>query len=86
MQGLTIYAPYLGILGLIIAYFVFIYVKRHPNGNQVMRDLEDMIHSGAMAFLKKEYSTLLFFIAIVFLLLGFAISWRTAIAFVTGAF
>jgi K(+)-stimulated pyrophosphate-energized sodium pump len=45
-----------------------------------------MIHSGAMAFLKKEYSTLLFFIAIVFLLLGFAISWRTAIAFVTGAF
>jgi K(+)-stimulated pyrophosphate-energized sodium pump len=86
MQDLTIYAPYLGILGLIIAYFVFIYVKRHPNGNQVMRDLEDMIHSGAMAFLKKEYSTLLFFIAIVFLLLGFAISWRTAIAFVTGAF
>jgi K(+)-stimulated pyrophosphate-energized sodium pump len=86
MQGLTIYAPYLGILGLIIAYFVFIYVKRHPNGNQVMRDLEDMIHSGAMAFLKKEYSTLLFFIAIVFLLLGFAISWRTAIAFLTGAF
>lgn len=86
MQDLTIYAPYLGVLGLIIAYFVFIYVKRHPNGNQVMRDLEEMIHSGAMAFLKKEYSTLLFFIAIVFLLLGFAISWRTAIAFVTGAF
>ena len=86
MQGLTIYAPYLGVLGLIMAYFVFIYVKRHPNGNQVMRDLEDMIHSGAMAFLKKEYSTLLVFITIVFPLLWFAISPRTAIAFVTGAF
>jgi len=86
MQGLTVYAPYLGILGLIIAYILFIYVKRHPNGSEIMRDLEGMIHSGAMAFLRKEYSTLLFFIAVVFLLLGFAISWRTAIAFVTGAF
>ena len=86
MQGFTVYAPYLGILALIIAYLIFIYVKRHPNGSQVMRDLEDMIHSGAMAFLKKEYSVLLFFIAIVFLILGYSISWRTAIAFVTGAF
>ena len=86
MQGLTIYAPYLGILGLIIAYFIYLYVKKHPNGSQVMKDLEDMIHSGAMAFLKKEYSVLLFFIAIVFLILGYSISWRTAIAFVTGAF
>ncbi len=86
MQGLTIYAPYLGILGLIIAYFIYVYVKKHPNGSQVMKDLEDMIHSGAMAFLKKEYSVLLVFIAIVFLILGYSISWRTAIAFVTGAF
>jgi len=86
MQGLTVYAPYLGIFGLIIAYLIFLYVKKQPNGSQVMKDLEGMIHSGAMAFLRKEYSVLLFFIAIVFLLLGFGISWKTAIAFVTGAF
>ena len=86
MQSLTVYAPYLGIFGLIIAYLVFLYVKKQPNGSELMKDLEGMIHSGAMAFLKKEYSVLLVFIAIVFLLLGFGISWRTAIAFVTGAF
>jgi len=86
MQSLTAYAPYLGILGLIIAYLVFLYVKKQPNGSELMKDLEGMIHSGAMAFLKKEYSVLLVFIAIVLLLLGFGISWRTAIAFVTGAF
>jgi K(+)-stimulated pyrophosphate-energized sodium pump len=50
------------------------------------RDLEGMIHSGAMTFLRKEYSVLLFFIAIAYLLLGFGISWKTATAFVTGAF
>jgi len=85
MQGLTVYAPYLGIVGLIVAYLIYRYVKRHPNGSQVMRDLEEMIHAGAMAFLRKEYFALTFFIAIVFLLLGFGISWRTSIAFVTGA-
>jgi K(+)-stimulated pyrophosphate-energized sodium pump len=86
MQGLTVYAAWLGIVGLIIAYLVFLYVKKQPNGTQVMQDLEGMIHSGAMAFLRKEYFVLVFFIAIVFLLLGFGISWRTSIAFVTGAF
>jgi K(+)-stimulated pyrophosphate-energized sodium pump len=86
MQGLTIYAPYLGILGLIIAYLIYGYVKRQPNGSQLMQELEEAIHTGAMAFLKKEYSVLVIFIAIVFILLGWGISWKTSIAFITGAF
>lgn len=85
MQGLTIYAPFLGILGMIIAVFVFLYVKKQPNGSPLMQDLEEQIHAGAMAFLKREYSALLLFIAVVFLLLGFGIAWRTAVAFLTGA-
>jgi K(+)-stimulated pyrophosphate-energized sodium pump len=86
MQGLTVYASFLGILGLIIAYFIYLYVKKQPNGSPLMQELEGMIHSGAMAFLKKEYSVLVIFIAVVFLLLGWGISWKTSIAFVTGAF
>jgi K(+)-stimulated pyrophosphate-energized sodium pump len=85
MQELTVYAPFLGILGLIIAYLIFGYVKKQPNGNQLMQELEEMIHEGAMAFLKKEYSVLAIFIAIVFILLGWAISWKTSVTFLTGA-
>ena len=45
-----------------------------------------MIHSGAMAFLKKEYFVLVFFIAAVFVLLGILLGeWKTSVAFVTGA-
>ena len=55
MQGVTVYAPYLGIVGLIVAYLIYRYVKKHPNGSQGMKDLEEMIHTGAMAFLRKEY-------------------------------
>jgi K(+)-stimulated pyrophosphate-energized sodium pump len=86
MQGITWLAPILGIFGLIVAYLIYGYVKKQPNGSPLMQELEGMIHEGAMAFLKKEYSVLVFFIAAVFLLIGFGISWNTAIAFLTGAF
>jgi K(+)-stimulated pyrophosphate-energized sodium pump len=85
MDGLTKLAPFLGILSLVIAFLIYKYVKKQPNGTKLMQELEAMIHEGAMAFLKKEYSVLAVFIVVVFILLGWAISWNTALAFVTGA-
>ena len=85
MINLPTYGPYLGIIGLIVAFLIYLYVKRQPNGNEVMQELESMIHQGAMAFLKREYSILAIFIAVVFVLLGLGISWYTALAFLTGA-
>ncbi|MFP4086445.1 MAG: sodium-translocating pyrophosphatase [Desulfobacteraceae bacterium] len=85
MQGLTIYAPFIGLLSLVIAWLIYGYVKKQDSGNALMKELEDAIHTGAMAFLRKEYSVLLVFIAIVFIILGWGIAWKTAIAFVTGA-
>ena len=87
MEVFTVYAPFFGIASLLIAYLIYSYVKRQPNGNELMQELEEMIHVGAMTFLKREYTALLFFIAAVFILLGFLLhEWRTSVAFVTGAF
>ncbi len=93
MQGLTSYAPWLAIVGLIVAYLIYGYVKKQPNGSETMQKLEDMIHKGAMAFLRKEYTVLAFFIVIVFILLWVVVDSKiptstvpwTAIAFFTGA-
>ena len=85
MLHLTTYAPYLGGLGIIIAFLIFGYVKSQPNGNERMQELEAMIHSGAMVFLKREYSILFFFAAAVFILLGIGINWYTSIAYASGA-
>ena len=93
MLGLTPVAPFLAILGLIIAFLIYGYVKKQPNGNATMQKLEGMIHAGAMAFLKKEYTVLSFFIVAVFILLWLVVDSKiptssipwTAIAFVTGA-
>lgn len=86
MQGLTVVAPFMGILSLIIAWLVFGYVKKQPNGSPLMQELEEQIHLGAMTFLRREYTILVFFIAVVFVLLGLGVHWNTAIAFLTGAF
>ncbi len=50
-----------------------------------MEEIADLIHEGAMVFLAREYKILSIFIAIVFILLGWKISWATAIAFICGA-
>ena len=65
MQGLTIYAIPIGVISLVIAFLIFGYVKKQPSGNAMMQELEEMIHAGAMAFLKKEYTVLAGFIVIV---------------------
>jgi K(+)-stimulated pyrophosphate-energized sodium pump len=85
MLGLTPYAPFLGIFGLIVAYLIYGYVKKQPNGNALMQELEQAIHDGAMAFLFKEYTYLAVFIVVVFVALLFGLNWQTAVAFVTGA-
>lgn len=86
MQELTVYAPFLGIVSLIFAFLIFAYVKKQPNGNALMQELEEAIHEGAMAFLKREYTILVIFIAAVFIILGLLLGeWNTSLAFLTGA-
>jgi K(+)-stimulated pyrophosphate-energized sodium pump len=84
MLGLTAYAPFLGLFGLAIALLIFIWIKTQPPGNERMRELEDMIHTGAMVFLRKEFTIIFFFAVCVFILLSFGINWQTAVAFITG--
>jgi len=81
----AVWAPVLGLVGLLIAMGIYSYVKRQPAGTTAMKDLADQIHEGAMAFLRREYSVLAVFLIIVALLLWWAIGGLTALAFITGA-
>jgi K(+)-stimulated pyrophosphate-energized sodium pump len=74
-----------GLLGLLVAWGIYAYLKKQPAGNDVMRDLAEQIQTGAMAFLRREYSVLIPFIVVVAVLLGLAVGWRTGAAYVGGA-
>jgi K(+)-stimulated pyrophosphate-energized sodium pump len=86
LVAFTGFAWVFGVVGLVIAGLIYNYVKSQPAGNEVMIDLGDQIHDGAMAFLRREYTVLAVFIAIVAVLLYLAIGAGTAGAYVYGAF
>jgi K(+)-stimulated pyrophosphate-energized sodium pump len=78
-------SPALGVLGLIIAYLIYAWIKRQDAGTDRMRELAGMIHQGAMAFLRREYLYIAVFEIIVFALLAWRISVYTALFFLLGA-
>jgi len=83
-MGFINWAPVVGALGLLFAIFLYYQVRKQPPGSETMQEISEMIHRGAMTFLNREYRTLVFFLAAVFLVLWLAIGIYTAIAFATG--
>ncbi len=84
---MTQFAPYAvlaGAVGLVIAVLVYIALKRHSPGSSAMQELAGLIESGAMAFLRREYTVLLPFIAVVAVLLSWIINVETGIAYILG--
>ncbi|HWP82734.1 MAG TPA: sodium-translocating pyrophosphatase [Bacteroidota bacterium] len=77
--------PILGGFGLVFALITYINLKRLPAGSDIMQNIASQIQIGAMAFLKREYIVLLFFVIIVASLLGYFLEPNTAIAFLSGA-
>ncbi|HKK28716.1 MAG TPA: sodium-translocating pyrophosphatase [Gemmatimonadota bacterium] len=85
MEVYSNYALYLGLIGLAFAWALYAYVRSQPEGSDLMRDLAEQIHSGAMTFLRREYTVLIPFIVVVALVLWLLIGGRTAAAYAFGA-
>ncbi|MDO4615931.1 MAG: sodium-translocating pyrophosphatase [Lachnospiraceae bacterium] len=86
MQNLIYSAPVLGVCALLFAYLLVCRVNRQDPGTEKMVKISNYIHEGAKAFLWAEYKILVFFVAVLFLAIGFGLqNWITAICFVVGA-
>src|SRR3990172_816778 len=85
MQQLVSFAPIFGIAGLATAFLIYGYIKKQPDGNERMKEIAGMIHEGAMVYLRRQYTILFAFIAIVFIALSLFINVQTGIAYVGGA-
>ncbi|UCE23955.1 MAG: sodium-translocating pyrophosphatase [Candidatus Zixiibacteriota bacterium] len=75
----------IGVVGLAFALILYTFIKNKPSGTDLMREISDVIHGGAMVFLRREYSILLLFIIVVFGLLAWKIRLQTGFAFLGGA-
>ena len=78
--------PVLGIIALVFAGVLAAKVNKQSAGTERMREIASSISEGAQAFLTAEYKILVFFVLVLFLLIGFGIgNWVTAVCFVVGA-
>ena len=77
-------APLLGALGLVLAWLLYRRVVAQPAGTAAMIEIASEIHNGAMTFLRREYSILVWFLLLVAILLAVVIHPLTALAFITG--
>ena len=78
--------PVLGIAALLFAALLAARVSRQNAGTDKMKEIAAAIGEGAQAFLTAEYKILIFFVVVLFVLIGFGIgNWVTAICFVVGA-
>jgi len=86
MNNLIYLPPILGALGIVIAFVIYATIKKYPAGEGKVVEIGELIHLGAMVFMKREYSMLGIFVAVVFVLLFISLGTGTSIAFLVGAF
>ena len=85
MENMMFLVPVAAVLALLFAAYLAAKVSKEDVGTDRMKEIADAIAEGARAVLMAEYKILVIFVAVLFVLIGFGISWVTAVCFVVGA-
>ena len=74
------------VIGLIVAFCLASWIKKTDEGTDRMKEIAGYIREGAMAFLAREYKTMVIVVVVLFLVIGFALqNWTTAVLYLCGA-
>ncbi len=77
-------APVCAIIGIAMAVYLAVWIIRQDPGSEKMNNISRKIQKGAKAFLMSEYRFLIIFMVVVAIIMCFALSVITALAFITG--
>ncbi len=78
-------APLAGIIGLLFAVYLVLYILKLDAGTDKMKEIAAAIQEGAMAYLNRQYKTVAVIAVILTIVIAYAINTATALAFVLGA-
>jgi len=74
-----------GLLSILVALYLFLYVSRMESGSEKMREIAGAIREGAIAFMKRQYTALGVFTAAMTLILLIFLDRETALTYVIGS-
>jgi len=78
-------APALGVLGLLIVFFIYQWIKKQPSGSGAVQKIGEQIHIGSIVFMKREYKMLSMFSLVLLILLYIFLGPASALCFLVGA-
>ncbi len=85
MSSGLIFALVCAIIAIVYGAVSIQWILGRPAGNARMQEIAAAIQQGAQAYLNRQYSTISIVGIILFIFLGFALDWLTAIGFIVGA-
>ena len=85
MESNLILPPLFGIFGLAVAFILYLLVMRYDGGTDKVKKIGDQIHLGAMVFMRREYTYLAMFVAVLIVLSYLFLGLNTALAVTAGA-
>ena len=74
-----------GIAGVVFAIILASIVRSAPAGDEKMNEIATAIKTGAIAYLNRQLKSMGIAGIVLFIIIGFALSWKTAIGFLVGA-
>lgn len=85
MSDGLIFALVCAFIGIAYGILSIFSIVSKPAGNEEMQRISAAIQEGAIAYLKRQYSTISIVGVLLFLVVGFSLDWATATGFAIGA-
>ncbi|MEM5790901.1 MAG: sodium-translocating pyrophosphatase [Candidatus Aenigmatarchaeota archaeon] len=79
-------SSFAGILSILVAVFLYFYVKKQAEGKPRMKEISSAITEGAKAYLKRQNLTLSIFVVIMAFILGILLGFPVTLAYLLGSF
>lgn len=71
-------------LAVLYSIFLWLWLKKQPQGSEAMENISKAVHEGSMAYLNRQYRTVGIVAAVLSVVIWFTLGWQATVAFLVG--